>query len=285
MRRDVGFIAGMSAAAVVGVTLVQTGLLGQESGIPPATVADAAPAAPAEAPALPNPAPALEAEIARLDAALEQREAEYAALKDTLAEREASLAQSTEARERLAATIAQRNAMIASLRSELRELRDELGALRERAAFEVQLAAFKVHPDAAPDATDAAAPRNPPAALPRRAEQPMTEIHFDSGSADLSPGGQAHAAAAAVMLAEMPLERIRLVGFADRTGRPDFNRRLAERRARSVADFLVAAGLPADRIETVAMIEADALPVATDAGVPEPLNRSVAIIPVPLPTT
>ena len=92
----------------------------------------------------------------------------------------------------------------------------------------------------------------------------MTAIHFENGSAAITPGGQVHAAVAAAMLAEMPLERIRLVGFADRTGDPARNRRLAERRAEAVAALLVAAGLPADRIETHGVTEAAALPVATD---------------------
>ena len=74
----------------------------------------------------------------------------------------------------------------------------------------------------------------------RPAEQPLTSIHFDTGSASLTPGGQVHAAAAAVMLADMKLGQIRLVGFTDRTGSPARNRALAEERARAVADFLVA---------------------------------------------
>ena len=51
---------------------------------------------------------------------------------------------------------------------------------------------------------------------------------------------------------------------------------LAEARARAVADFLIAAGLPAEMIEIDAMGEADA-PVATDDGVAEPLNRCAEI--------
>ena len=37
-------------------------------------------------------------------------------------------------------------------------------------------------------------------------------------------------------------------------------------------------------IETAGIIDG-ALPVTTDAGVPEPLNRSVSIVAVPRPTT
>jgi outer membrane protein OmpA-like peptidoglycan-associated protein len=93
-----------------------------------------------------------------------------------------------------------------------------------------------------------------------------------------------HAAAAAVMLADMKLGRIRLVGFTDRTGSAARNQALAEERARAVADFLVAQGVPAPLIETAGIIDG-ALPVPTEAGVPEPLNRSVSIVAVPVPTT
>ena len=82
----------------------------------------------------------------------------------------------------------------------------------------------------------------------------------------------------------MTLARVRLVGHTDRVGGAAANRRLAARRAAAVADFLVGAGVPRDLIEIDDAGEAD-LPVATADGVPEPLNRSVAIIPVPLPTS
>ena len=112
----------------------------------------------------------------------------------------------------------------------------------------------------------------------------LTEIHFESGSSSLSPGGQVHAAAAAVMLIERPVVRVRLLGYADRVGRADRNRALAAARARAVADFLVRSGVAADILETAGMGE-DELPVSTGDGVAEPLNRSVAIIAIPRPTS
>jgi outer membrane protein OmpA-like peptidoglycan-associated protein len=112
----------------------------------------------------------------------------------------------------------------------------------------------------------------------------LTAIHFDNGSSRLSPGGQVHAAAAAVMIAEMTVTRIRLLGFTDRVGSVAKNRTLARERARAVADFLVAQGVPADLIEAAPMGEDD-VPVSTGDGVPEPLNRSVSIVALPLPTS
>ena len=82
-------------------------------------------------------------------------------------------------------------------------------------------------------------------ASPARSRGLGRQVHFDFASARLTPGGQAHAAAAAVAPrrhARSP--RVRVIGHTDRVGGPAANRRLAAKRARAVADFLVAAGLP-----------------------------------------
>lgn len=252
------------------------------------------------------------AEVARLTTELAARQADVDRLTTTLAVRDQLLAS-------LNATVADRDATLDGLKVELadataaiealkRELAAERGKLAlgpapaadataprraaaERGTPEPKLAIFA--PDPAPAALIAmpadpaaldrvfAAKSAPP--LPARGSDEV-QVHFDFASALLSPGGQAHAAAAAVVLAGQPLERIRVVGHTDRVGSPAANRRLAEKRARAVADFLVASGIPADLIEVDGMGEAEA-PVATDDGVPEPLNRSVAIVAVPLPIT
>jgi outer membrane protein OmpA-like peptidoglycan-associated protein len=82
----------------------------------------------------------------------------------------------------------------------------------------------------------------------------------------------------------MPVVRVRLLGYADRVGSPTRNRALAAARARAVADFLVRSGVAADILDPEGMGEDD-LPVATGAGVAEPLNRSVAIVAIPRPTS
>jgi outer membrane protein OmpA-like peptidoglycan-associated protein len=290
MRHTYGLIAGASALALAGVLSVRSGLF-DASGSPaeppaaaPAEVAVAAPEPPAAAPEPPAPAPPLpevaelEDRIATLETTLADREAALAVLGETLSARDASLAEMT-------AALADRDAELAALRDELADLRLELADLRDRFAFDIQLAAMKAgepaDPAAAPPAAAGTAPADP---APAAAEQPLTTVQFDTGSARLSPGGQVHAAAAAVMLADMKLGSVRLVGFTDRTGSPARNRVLAAERARAVADFLVAQGVPAGLIETAAVTEG-ALPVPTDPGVPEPLNRSVSIVAVPLPTT
>jgi outer membrane protein OmpA-like peptidoglycan-associated protein len=279
MQHTYGLIAGAGALALAGVLSVQTGLFAQRQDDPPAVHGPA----PQPVAAVPSPTPptgveasaaALEERIAMLETTLADREAALAGLGETLAARDAGLAEMT-------AALAERDAELAALRDELAGLELELADLRERFAFDIQLAAMKA---GEPVAAEAAALDAPLPAAPAAAGQPLTTIHFDTGSARLSPGGQVHAAAAAVMLAGMKLGSVRLVGFTDRTGSPALNRTLAEERARAVADFLVAQGVPAQLIETAGITEG-ALPVPTEPGVPEPLNRSVSIVAVPLPTS
>ena len=247
MRHIYGLIAGASALALAGVLSVQTGLVGGSRGEappdprprsrwPPSPPELAPPASEPEPPAEAAASAAeLEDRIASLETMLADREAAVAGLGETMAARDASIAEMT-------AALADRDAELTALRDELAGLRIELADLRERFAFDIQLAAMKA---GEPVATEAALLDSPtPVDPPPPAEQPLTTIHFDTGSARLSPGGQVHAAAAAVMLADMKLGQIRLIGFTDRTGSPARNRALAEARARSVADFLVARAFP-----------------------------------------
>lgn len=285
MRHTYGLIAGASALALAGVISVQTGIFGGGERAPaiaeppPDTALQpaATPAPPASMPPEVAEAAAseLETRIAELETTLADRDARLAELGETMADRDATLAEMTH-------TLAARDAELTGLRDELDRLKIELADLRDRFAFDLQLASMKAG-DPAPSATGPD-PSPTPAPVPAPSgPQPMTTIQFDTGSARLSPGGQVHAAAAAVMLADMKLGQVRLVGFTDRTGSAAKNRVLAEARARAVADFLVAQGVPAQLIETAGITEGD-LPVPTDPGVPEPLNRSVSIVAVPLPT-
>jgi outer membrane protein OmpA-like peptidoglycan-associated protein len=110
------------------------------------------------------------------------------------------------------------------------------------------------------------------------AEGLLAEIHFETASARLTPGARQRAEAAAAALAGLAPEAIRVTGHADRTGPNAVNERLSRARAEAVAEVLIAAGIPAERISVAAFgAEPDHLPVPTDRGVSEPLNRCVAI--------
>lgn len=309
MRRSWKYIAGASAVVLVAIGAAELRRSNEQpegeavvsappgaAGTVPVTTEVATEGGALVAGAAPMPAPpaetgasaeALAARIDELTARLADREAELATMTATLAERDASL-------DTVTATLSRREAEIQTLRDELASLRDELASLRERYAFDIKLEELKGRPrtlsaadragEAAPDAATvlAVAPGVP---VPGPADVlALTQIQFESGSSRLTPGGQVHAAAAAVMLTEMSVERVRLLGYADRVGRADRNRALAAARARAVADFLVGNGVPAAILEAEGMGEDD-LPVATGDGVAEPLNRSVAILAVASPTS
>ena len=67
-----------------------------------------------------------------------------------------------------------------------------------------------------------------------------------------------------------------LTGTADRTGNPEGNLVLSERRAAAVLKGLLARGIPADQFQVLAKGETE-LPVPTNPGVAEPQNRRVEI--------
>lgn len=283
MRRSYKYIAGASAVALAAVWAVGMHWSGtQPQGdqvsatapeVPVGSAAFVAGAAPMPEP--PSGAAAAAAEIAaRIDALtvrLADREAALAAMTASLADRDADL-------DALTTTLARREA-------EIQVLRDELVALRERYAFDVKLEAIKSRRTPAAPAAE-----EPLLAAAEASDEPapevlaLTRILFETGSSALTPGGQVHAAAAAVMLAEMPAVRVRLLGYADTVGRPDRNRALAAARAQAVADFLVRSGVAAEILYPAGMGE-DGLPVATGDGVAEPLNRIVAIVAIPRPTS
>ena len=77
------------------------------------------------------------------------------------------------------------------------------------------------------------------------------------------------------------ISAIRVTGHTDTTGPASVNLELSRARAQAVADLFVEAGLPRDRIEIAPMGEtASVLPIPTDDGVSEPLNRCVGIFAV-----
>ena len=105
----------------------------------------------------------------------------------------------------------------------------------------------------------------------------IQEIHFNPGSADLTPGGERKTLTASRFIADLQVRSVRVVGYADTVGPTAFNQELALARAGSVANLLRRAGVPANLIETVGMGEAR-MPMPTTDDVSEPLNRCVGIL-------
>jgi len=73
-------------------------------------------------------------------------------------------------------------------------------------------------------------------------------VHFAVGSADLSESGIRELTAFAAKLEPFPDSSVHVVGYSEATGAEQADRWLSERRAKSVASFLVSQGIASDRI-------------------------------------
>jgi outer membrane protein OmpA-like peptidoglycan-associated protein len=107
----------------------------------------------------------------------------------------------------------------------------------------------------------------------------VAKVHFNSGSARLTPAGERKTLAAAERIRSMEPAKVRVVAFTDRVGDAAYNRVLSKERALSVAALLESVGLPRDMVEVVGSGE-DGIPEPTPDGVPEPLNRCAGIFVV-----
>lgn len=76
------------------------------------------------------------------------------------------------------------------------------------------------------------------------------QIYFDTNSAEINERGRRVVGSAAYVIANTPDTRLTVVGRTDRIGGPPANLVLSERRAKAVRDALIAAGVPALRIDT-----------------------------------
>lgn len=92
-------------------------------------------------------------------------------------------------------------------------------------------------------------------------------LNYDTASRSLTPESRPTVSSLATILSAYPNTTVRVVGFTDNQGDPAANRTLSEQRAMTVKSELTRLGIPADRIESAGMGEAN--PVAdnsTDAG-------------------
>jgi len=96
--------------------------------------------------------------------------------------------------------------------------------------------------------TTPGAPRRPAAAQGQRVN---LRLSFETGSARLTPTAEAEARVfgQSLLLPQLANMRFRIEGHTDSTGSRAGNLALSQRRAQSVADFLVAMGVPRDRLQ------------------------------------
>jgi flagellar motor protein MotB len=103
-------------------------------------------------------------------------------------------------------------------------------------------------------------------------------LFFDSDSSELSAASRAILDnMLGALHSNNYTSRVRLVGHADRVGRPEANLALSRRRALAVRDYLVAHGVAAGLISAEGRSEEQVL-VETADGVAEAQNRRVEIM-------
>jgi OOP family OmpA-OmpF porin len=76
------------------------------------------------------------------------------------------------------------------------------------------------------------------------------QVYFDTNSAVLNQRGQMIAGKVAYVVQNDPTTRVTVIGRTDRIGAAPTNMALSQRRAVAVSDALIAAGVPAIRIDT-----------------------------------
>jgi outer membrane protein OmpA-like peptidoglycan-associated protein len=102
-------------------------------------------------------------------------------------------------------------------------------------------------------------------------------VFFDWDRADLTDRARQIVAEAASAAPRVQSTRIEVAGHADRSGTPQYNQRLSQRRADAVAAELVRRGVARNAITVTAFGESRPL-VPTADGVREPQNRRVEIV-------
>ena len=126
-----------------------------------------------------------------------------------------------------------------------------------------------------------AAPPPPPVVAPAPAAAPAPArtflVFFDFDRADLTDRARAIIAEAAQNASRVGTTRIEIAGHADRSGTPQYNQALSERRAAAVAAELERRGVARSAMTVQAFGESRPL-VPTADGVREPQNRRVEIV-------
>lgn len=101
-----------------------------------------------------------------------------------------------------------------------------------------------------------------------------SDVLFEFDSPALTQAGRLELTdVARVVLRDLQLVRVDVVGHADRTGAEAYNELLSLRRARSVADFLVSEGIPADMIFSEGRGSRDPVVTCEGSVVTEQLKR------------
>ena len=118
---------------------------------------------------------------------------------------------------------------------------------------------------------------SPPAATAPQMAGAWYQVFFDTDKTDLSPRGRLIVDKVAEVVTHNEEVRVMVIGRTDRAGTATANMALSERRAELVRDALIAAGVPAARIDTSWLGEGkQAVPTPDDVAAQR--NRVVDIV-------
>ena len=107
----------------------------------------------------------------------------------------------------------------------------------------------------------------------------LSGVTFATGKSDLTPESETVLEKAYNTLIAYPNMKVEIRGYTDNVGRASSNKRLSQRRANSVKDWLVSKGIDENRIKAVGLGEAN--PIAdnkTKEG--RRLNRRIEFVKV-----
>ncbi len=102
----------------------------------------------------------------------------------------------------------------------------------------------------------------------------LPAIFFDFDDATLRTEALSALSIVAAALKANPSQRLRIIGFTDNVGNPEYNKKLGERRANAVANYLKLQGVSADRLEIVSKGSTEPLSVVSSRDANR-LNRRV----------
>jgi outer membrane protein OmpA-like peptidoglycan-associated protein len=105
----------------------------------------------------------------------------------------------------------------------------------------------------------------------------LADVQFDLDRSTIRPDALAVLTRALKTLNDQPSLRLHIEGYASPEGRPAYNQRLSERRARAVRDYLTSRGIAASRLTVVGYGE-ERLKYDTSQPASLALNRRAALI-------
>ena len=105
----------------------------------------------------------------------------------------------------------------------------------------------------------------------------LGDVLFDTGRAELKPGGLSNVQKLAAFLRQYPQRKVLVEGFTDNVGSDSLNQQLSERRAESVRTGLLNMGIGSDRISTRGYGKAYPVAGNNTAGSRQ-LNRRIEIV-------